>query len=175
VARSRSARRWGAPASRCWRSSRSRLEGWRSTTTPSRTGWNTIRLAPRWSSSCALQRVSPYRTNPYKIEVTLDTDLNQQPASWLDPARRQEGDRQVLSGTVELYYRTSSRLLVFRFPDGRDRIFRLGLAAKPDPDDGWSDWRPVDFVGLPGQPQTAKPGPEDTFALRYRVRVWGSE
>ena len=113
--------------------------------------------------------------DPYKIEVTLDTDLNQQPASWLDPARRQEGDRQVLSGTVELYYRTSSRLLVFRFPDGRDRIFRLGLAAKPDPEDGWSDWRPVDFVGLPGQPQTAKPGPEDTFALRYRVRVWGSE
>ena len=81
----------------------------------------------------------------------------------------------MLSGTVELYYRTSSRLLVFRFPDGRDRIFRLGLAAKPDPDDGWSDWRPVDFVGLPGRPQTAKPGPKDTFALRYRVRVWGSE
>ncbi len=113
--------------------------------------------------------------DPYAIEGTLDTDLNQQPAIWLDPALRQEGGWQVLAGTVELYYRTSSRLLVFRFPDGRDRIFRLGLAAKPDPEDSWSDWRPVDFVGLPGQPQTAKPGPEDRLALRYKVRVWGSE
>jgi hypothetical protein len=113
--------------------------------------------------------------DPDQIEVTLDTDLNQQPAIWLDPALRQEDDRQVLSGTVELYYRTSSRLLVFGFPDGRDRIFRLGLAAKPDPADGWSDWRTVDFVGLPGQPQTAKPGPEDPLELRHRVRVWGSE
>ena len=113
--------------------------------------------------------------DPYAIEVTLDTDLNQQPAIWLDPALRQEGDGQILSGTVELYYRTFSRLLVFRLPDGRDRTFRLGLAAKPDPGDGWSDWRPVDFVGLAGQPQTVKPGPEDPLALRYRVRVWGSE
>ena len=113
--------------------------------------------------------------DPYKIEVSLDTDLNQQPATWLDPALQQEGDRQVLAGTVELYYRTSSRLLVFRFPDGRDRIFRLDLAAKPDPEAGWSDWRTVDFVGLPGQPQTEKPGPEDPLALRYKVRVWGRE
>lgn len=113
--------------------------------------------------------------NPEAIEVSLDTDLNQQPATWLDPAMRQEADWQILAGTVELYYRTSSRLLVFRFPGGRDRIFRLGLAAKPDPEDGWSDWRGVDFVGLPDQPQTVKPGPDDPFGLRYRVRVWGSE
>lgn len=113
--------------------------------------------------------------DPRAIEVTLDTDLNQQPATWLDPARRLEGDRQILAGTVELYYRTASRLLVFRFPDGRDRIFRLGLAAKPDPERGWSDWHAVDLVGVPGQPQTVKPGPGDPFAVRYRVRVWGSE
>jgi hypothetical protein len=113
--------------------------------------------------------------DPYKIEVTLDTDLNQQPAIWHDPATRRESDWTVLSGVVELYYRTSQRLLVFRFPDGRDRIFRLGLAAKPDPGQGWSDWRAVDFVGVPGQPQAVKPGPEDLLALRYRVDVWGSE
>lgn len=113
--------------------------------------------------------------DPGAVEATLDTDLNQQPATWLDPAKRLEGDRQILAGTVELYYRTASRLLVFRFPDGRDRIFRLGLAAKPDPENGWSDWHAVDLVGVPGQPQTVKPGPEDPFAVRYRVRVWGSE
>ena len=113
--------------------------------------------------------------DPRVIEVTLDTDLNQQPATWHDPALRQEDGRQVLSGEVELYYRTSQRLLVFRLPDGRDRIFRPALSAKPDPEAGWSGWRAVDFVGLPGQAQTAKPGPEDPLELRYRVRVWGSE
>jgi hypothetical protein len=111
----------------------------------------------------------------HAIDVTLDTDLNQQPAIWLDPALRQEGEWRVLSGTVELYYRTSSRLLVIRFPDGQDRRFRLGLAAKPDPEDGWSDWRTVDLVGLPVQPETVKPGSEDPLVLRYKVRVWGSE
>lgn len=111
----------------------------------------------------------------YAIDVTLDTDLNQQPAIWYDPALRQDGDWQVLAGTVELYFRTSQRLLVFTFPDGRDRIFRLDLPAKPDPEQGWSDWRKVDFVGLPNQPQTVKPGTEDPFELRHRVRVWGTE
>lgn len=64
---------------------------------------------------------------------------------------------------------------MFRFPDGRDRIFRPDLSAKPDPEQGWSAWRAVDFVGLAGQPQTVKPGLEDPLELRYRVRVWGSE
>jgi hypothetical protein len=113
--------------------------------------------------------------DPVAIEVTLDTDLNQQPAVWRDPPLRQEGDWKILSGVVELYYRTSHRLLVFKFPDGRDRIFRPDLAAKPKPDQGWSAWRAADFVGLAGQPQTVKAGPEDPFELRYRLRVWGSE
>jgi hypothetical protein len=113
--------------------------------------------------------------DPRAMEAMLDTDLNQQPATWHDPVRRRDGDWQLLSGTVELYYRTSSRLLVFRFPDGRDRIFQPDLSAKPDPGQGWSAWRNVDFVGLSGQPRTVKPGPEDPLELRYRVRVWGSE
>jgi hypothetical protein len=113
--------------------------------------------------------------DPALIEVSLDTDLNQQPAGWRDSAPRRDGEWNVLAGEVELYYRTSQRLLVFRFPDGRDRIFRPDLSAKPDPDQGWSAWRPVDFVGLAGQPQTMKPGTEDPFELRHRVRVWGSE
>lgn len=113
--------------------------------------------------------------DPSAIDVTLDTDLNQQPATWHDPELRQEGAWQILSGTAELYFRTSRRLLVFRFPGGRDRIFQPDLAATPDPDQGWSDWRGVDFVGLPDRPQTVKPGAEDPLELRYRVRVWGRE
>ena len=109
------------------------------------------------------------------LEISLDTDLNQMPGDWADPAMRAEGDWAILSGEVELYYRTAQRLLVIRFPDGRDLIFNPRLAAKPDPADGWSDWRKPDFIGVPGQAQTARPGPDEPYELRYRVRVWGME
>ena len=39
-----------------------------------------------------------------------------------------------MSGGVELYFRTSQRLLVLTLGDGRDRLFRVDLPAKPDPD-----------------------------------------
>lgn len=109
------------------------------------------------------------------IEISLDTDLNRMPGSWSEAPPQMDGDWTSLSGEVELYFRTSSRLLVFKFPEGRDLIFRPALAAKPDPEDGWSDWREVDYVGLPDQPRAVKPRPEDAYELRYRVRVWGSE
>jgi hypothetical protein len=109
------------------------------------------------------------------IDVSLDTDLNQMPASWSDTPPRIEGAWTSLSGEVELYYRTANRLLVFKFPEGRDLIFKPALAAKPDPADGWSDWRKVDYVGLPDQPQAVKSRPEDAYELRYRVRVSGAE
>ena len=111
----------------------------------------------------------------HAIDVTLDTETTHLDGVWYDPALRRESDWQILAGTVELYDRTSKRLLVFKFPDGRDRIFRPALAAKPDPAEGWSNWRQVDFVGVPGQQQAMKPGPDDPFELRYRVRVWGTE
>jgi hypothetical protein len=113
--------------------------------------------------------------DPKAIEISLDTDLHQMPGDWSEVGLLIEGDWVSLGGEVELYYRTARRLLVFRLPGGRDLIFNPALAAKPDPADGWSDWRKVDFVGLPDQPQPAKPGPQDAYELRYRVRVWGAE
>ena len=109
------------------------------------------------------------------LEISLDTDLNQMPGDWSDAPPASAGDWATIAGEVELYYRTAQRLLVIRFPDGRDLIFNPGLAAKPDPADGWSDWRKPDFIGVPGQAQTSRPGPDEPYELRYRVRVWGME
>lgn len=113
--------------------------------------------------------------DPAAIEMSLDTDLNQMPGDWSDGPARIEDGWAVLSGEVELYYRTASRLLVFRFPGGRDLIFDPPLPAKPDPLLAWSGWRKPDFIGLPDQPQAVKPGPEEPFELRYRIRVWGTD
>lgn len=107
------------------------------------------------------------------VGIDINTDKNRQPGYFSDPWLRRDGEWQLMSGGVELYFRTSQRLLVLTLGDGRDRLFRVDLPAKPDPDAGWSDWQAVDFVGVPGQPQTIPPGPEDPFEIRYKVRVWG--
>jgi hypothetical protein len=62
---------------------------------------------------------------------------------------------------------------VLKLADGRDRLFRIRLPAKPDVDAGWSDWQKVDFIGIADQPQTVPPGREDPFEIRYKVRIWG--
>jgi hypothetical protein len=107
------------------------------------------------------------------IDVEIDTDKNQQPGyldkEWL---RREDG-YSVMSGGVELYFRTAQRLLVLKLGDHRDRLFKIRLPGKPDPGEAWSDWQKVDFIGLPDQPQTVPPTAEDPFEIRYRVRVWG--
>ena len=113
--------------------------------------------------------------DPKAVEISLDTDLNQMPGDWADGPPVVEGEWTSLGGQVELYYRTAHRLLVFKFPGGHDLIFQLALSAKPDPDDGWSEWSKADWVGLPDQPQAVKPRPEDAYELRYRVRVWGTD
>jgi hypothetical protein len=107
------------------------------------------------------------------VSVDISTDKNQQPGYLADPWLRRDGDWQVISGGVELYFRTAQRLLVLTLGDGRDRLFRIRLPAKPDPNAGWSEWQRVDFIGIPGQAQTVPPGPEDPFEIRYGVRVWG--
>jgi len=107
------------------------------------------------------------------VEINLDTQSTHM-SGYLDSEWLQrDGDWAVMSGGVELYLRTAQRLLVLRLPDGRDRLFRLRLPSKPEPSETWSDWQKVDFVGVPNQPQTVPPGPEDPFEIRYRVRVWG--
>ena len=112
-------------------------------------------------------------TDDSAVGIDINTDKNRQPGYFSDPWLRRDGEWQLMSGGVELYFRTSQRLLVLTLGDGRDRLFRVDLPAKPDPDAGWSDWQAVDFVGIAGQPQTIPPGPEDPFEIRYKVRVWG--
>jgi hypothetical protein len=107
------------------------------------------------------------------IAIDLSTDKNQQPATLDEQWLARDGDWNILSGGVELYFRTGQRLLVLKVGDGRDRLFRLRLSAKPPPGAEWSQWQRADFVGLPGRPRTVPPGPEDPFEIRYRVRAWG--
>ena len=62
--------------------------------------------------------------------VELQTSKNRMPAS-LAPGRVDD-DRDVVAGSVELYYRTWQRMLVLRLPDKTDVLFELSLGLTPD-------------------------------------------
>jgi hypothetical protein len=76
-------------------------------------------------------------------------------------------------GYVQLYYRTSHRLLALKFPNGGARLYNLHLPANPMPKKyhAWSEWQKPDFVDEPGStgPKRAGGGPD--IEVRYHVET----
>jgi hypothetical protein len=102
------------------------------------------------------------------IEVELDTDRNTASAffhkEWPD-----DGDRLVISGGVELAFRTTQRILVLKIQGEPDRLFTLKLSGKPGHSDAFGAWQHIDFVadgGTRPRPATAA----DQYDIRYRPR-----
>ena len=98
------------------------------------------------------------------VEPELDTDRNTMPGYW-----HKEENPGVRAGYVEVYYRTSQRLFVLKFPGGEDRIFRLQLPANPMSPKyrAWSDWKKPDFIAKGGE-QPHPPSGRD-YQIRYKV------
>jgi hypothetical protein len=104
-------------------------------------------------------------------ETELNTDKNSMPAYWDRDAHDQLNGRPVAAGRVELYYRTTQRLLVMKMPNREARIFRLRLPADPTGSKfrQWSDWRKADFADAPGQDH---PAPKDSdYSIRYLIET----
>jgi MFS family permease len=101
------------------------------------------------------------------VSIDLNTEKNSMPANFSEaPA---DGGRPVIAGSVELYFRAFSRILVLRMKDEPDRLFLLNLAANPPASPEFGPWQHVDYVADgPGQePRKATEG--DDYAIRYRV------
>lgn len=94
-------------------------------------------------------------------------------ATLFDKSERRDGERMAVSGAVELYFRTSQRLLVVKPRGAADRVFRLKLAAKPGHMRAPGPWQTADTVAGPGE-APHRPGTGDGYELRYRV-VWAGE
>src|SRR5262245_7962523 len=101
------------------------------------------------------------------VEPELDTDRNTMPGYWHTDAPESPSMR---AGYVELYFRTSQRLFVLKFPSQEDRIFRLKLPANPMSAKyrAWSDWQSPDFVAKAGE-QPSRPSGGNEYQLRYRM------
>jgi hypothetical protein len=101
------------------------------------------------------------------VQPELDTDRNAMPGYWHTEAPQDPGVR---TGYVELYFRTSQRLFVLKFPGDTDRIFRLKLPANPVRAKyrAWSDWQNPDFVAKAReQPSRSSGGNE--YQIRYKM------
>jgi len=101
------------------------------------------------------------------VEAELNTDRNVMPGYWHKDVTENAGVR---SGYVELYYRTSQRLFVLKFPEHVDRIFRLSLPANPMRAKyrAWSDWKKPDFVAKAGE-QPSHPSGGSDYQIRYKL------
>lgn len=106
------------------------------------------------------------------LDVSLFTERNTMPAT-LAGLQRRDGDRLVLSGDVELTYRSSWRLLEFKMPDKPEQIFVLRLSARPGHDRAFRDWEHVSSVGN-GTDHPRLATDADAYDIRYRV-IWPGE
>ena len=103
--------------------------------------------------------------NLSNVEPELDTDRNAMPGTW-----RTDAPPGVRAGYVKMYFRTSRRLFVLKFPGHEDRIFNLHLPANPMKSKyrNWSEWQKPDFVAKADQQPTHFSGGND-YQIRYRV------
>jgi len=62
------------------------------------------------------------------------------------------------------------RVVVLNLPGQSPRLFKLRLAASPTHSDQFGPWHLADRVASSGVGEPAHGEPNDTFAIRYRVR-----
>jgi hypothetical protein len=101
------------------------------------------------------------------VQPQLDTDRNTMPGYWHTDAPQNPGVR---AGYVDLYFRTSQRLFVLKFPGDTDRIFRLKLPPNPMREKyrAWSDWQNPDFVSK-GREQPSRFSGGNQYQIRYKM------
>jgi hypothetical protein len=106
--------------------------------------------------------------------IQLETSKNRMPALMERSATRDDGGRSVLVGTVEMYYRISSRLLTMTMPDKTDLIFNLKLGSAPKHSREFSPWERAERIVDPGKDQPRRTTPADNYEIRYRTE-WPGE
>jgi hypothetical protein len=101
------------------------------------------------------------------VELQLDTDRNSMPGYWHTEVPANPGVR---AGYVELYFRTSQRLFVLKFPGRQDRKFKLQLPANPLKAKyrAWSEWQNPDFVAKAGEQPSRFSGGSD-YQIHYKL------
>ena len=100
------------------------------------------------------------------VRVDLETDKNTMPAAYL--RQSSQDARDVLSGGIQLYFRTSRRIVVLRIAGEPDRLFMLKLDRDPSGTPDFGPWQAVDYVADQKDGALRKATGDD-YQIRYRV------
>jgi hypothetical protein len=111
-------------------------------------------------------------TNVSDWSVELQTSRNRMPGRLETP--RQEQGRTILTGGVEMYYRTWSRTLVATMPDKTDLLFDLRLGLSPAHSRTFGAWQQADYIGEPRKGEARRTTTSDQYEIRYRTE-WAEE
>jgi hypothetical protein len=104
--------------------------------------------------------------------IELQTSRNRMPAT-LQAGRRDEG-RDVIVGSVEMYYRTWQRTLVLTTPDKTDVLFDISLGLSPAHAKALGAWQRAGYIARPGDGQARRTTEADLYDIRY-LTAWAGE
>lgn len=125
--------------------------------------------APRLDFEIRLRPGTVFSAPASSIRVQLNTEHNRMPGNVFDKGGRQDNDRPVVVGSVDLAYRSSWRLMeVIVSPGEPALIFDLKLPARPGHMRDFGPWRRVDFVAT-GDQQPRRATEADAYDIRTRV------
>jgi hypothetical protein len=76
------------------------------------------------------------------VKAELQTSINTMPAEMAPNLFRQDGDRPVIVGQVDLAYRTNSRQIEVKIPGRMDRTYQIKITDKAPHTDALGAWQP---------------------------------
>jgi hypothetical protein len=110
---------------------------------------------------------------PSDLSVELHTAKNVGVGSLADHWEPAEDGRMMLSGRVEMAFKTSGRLLVLKMPEQPTRLYRLPFSRDPSSMAGFGEWQPPRFIDAADADQPRDAPADDPVQARYRVRRAG--
>jgi hypothetical protein len=108
----------------------------------------------------------PPRREQWQIE--LRTDKNTMPAKLGNDSPRRDGDKLVVGGAVDLYFKTANRALAVNSPGQPELFLQLKLAANPYEPKTMTAWRRVTPLGTRAANETG-------VEVRYRIKRAGEK
>jgi hypothetical protein len=105
------------------------------------------------------------------VKIELHTSKNVMPAEMKKDSPSMDGERVVLHGAVQLYFRVPYRFLVLKVAGEPDRLFTLKLRANPPATSELGNWERITHIAEKDA-QPRPPGPGDDYDIRYRVQRW---
>ncbi|MEZ5876309.1 MAG: hypothetical protein R3D43_00350 [Tepidamorphaceae bacterium] len=130
--------------------------------------------APQFQYEIRFPAGTPLPEKKAAVDVQLYTEKNQAWGDLYDDWRQQDGERPVIAGFFELYFRASTRVLSVKLPGGPKYTFILKLPRSPGHMTGYSDWYQADSAD-DGSGNTRPVTEADDVQIRYRVVYAGED